>query len=53
MGLCGAHSLITNKNYNGSYIKIRFWNSFRFDELRKYKSSTYTLGLGGNISKSI
>eukprot|EP00484_Ammonia_sp_Unknown_P023330 CAMPEP_0197048228 /NCGR_PEP_ID=MMETSP1384-20130603/23624_1 /TAXON_ID=29189 /ORGANISM="Ammonia sp." /LENGTH=807 /DNA_ID=CAMNT_0042480331 /DNA_START=29 /DNA_END=2452 /DNA_ORIENTATION=- len=57
MGLCMADSLIVNQQYNGSDIRIRFWNwwnngycnAFRFNP-DQFKSS---VGLGGNISKSI
>eukprot|EP01084_Bolivina_argentea_P101547 182037_1 len=58
MGLCMADSLILHKKYNGSDIRIRFWNwwnngynnAFRLDKEKGCKSS---VGLGGNISKSI
>ncbi len=59
MALCLADSLITNPTgYNGSDCRTRYcnwWqggynNAFRFDEKRENRHS---IGLGGNISKSI
>ncbi|MCP3659630.1 MAG: hypothetical protein GY830_04640 [Bacteroidetes bacterium] len=59
MGLCMADSLIINKGFNGSDIRIRFWNwwnkgynnAFRNDKSRTLGRSS--IGLGGNISKSL
>ena len=56
MGLCIADSLIALLKYDGSDIRLRFWNwwfngynnCFRNDPSR-----SYSVGLGGNISKSI
>jgi len=58
MGLCMADSLILHKGYDGSDIRVRFWNwwnagycnAFRLDTDNQSGSS---VGLGGNISKSI
>ncbi len=58
MGLCMADSLIINKKYDGSDIRIRFWNwwyrgynnAFRNDKERNSKTS---IGLGGNIRNSL
>jgi len=56
MSLCMADSLLTFKCYNGSDIRVRFWNwwnrgynnAFRYDTSRQR-----SVGLGGNISKSL
>eukprot|EP00298_Acanthocystis_sp_HF-20_P013520 c20391_g1_i2.p1 GENE.c20391_g1_i2~~c20391_g1_i2.p1 ORF type:complete len:438 (+),score=146.04 c20391_g1_i2:40-1314(+) len=56
MALCIADSLILNQQYNGSDIRVRFYNwwfrgynnAFRKDETR-----TGSVGLGGNISQSL
>jgi ADP-ribosyl-[dinitrogen reductase] hydrolase len=56
MGLCIADSLIALQKYDGGDIRVRFWNwwfngynnCFRNDGTR-----TQSVGLGGNISKSI
>eukprot|EP01083_Nonionella_stella_P165367 549928_1 len=58
MGLCMADSLILHDRYNGSDIRMRFWNwwqngynnGLRHDKQRDTLSS---VGLGGNISMSI
>ncbi len=59
MALCLADSLIINPtNYNGSDCRTRYcnwWyggynNAFRFDKMRK---NHHSIGLGGNIAKSI
>lgn len=58
MGLCMADSLILQRGYDGSDIRARFWcwwnrgynNAFRLDKTRRSPSS---VGLGGNISKSL
>lgn len=57
MGLCIADSLLIHKKYDGSDIRHRFWNwwyngynnAFRFDA----NSSKHSVGLGGNIKKSL
>lgn len=56
MGLCMADSLLATRGYDGSDIRVRFWNwwfkgynnAFRNDPTR-----TKSVGLGGNISRSI
>lgn len=56
MGLCIADSLIARRRYDGSDIRVRFWswwhrgynNSFRNDPSR-----SRSVGLGGNISRSL
>lgn len=56
MGMCMADSILICKMYNGSDIRQRFWNwwnngynnAFRLDKTR-FKS----VGLGGNINKSL
>jgi len=56
MGLCIADSLIATGHYDGSDIRLRFWNwwfkgynnCFRFQRGR-----SNSVGLGGNISKSL
>merc|ERR1719197_838806 len=56
MGLCMADSLIMRRGYDGTDMRIRFWcwwnrgynNAFRKDPRR-----TGSVGLGGNISKSL
>lgn len=56
MGLCIADSLIALQKYDGSDIRVRFWNwwfkgynnCFRNDQTR-----SESVGLGGNISESI
>jgi len=56
MGLCLADSLLTRGGYDGSNLRILFWNwwenglnnAFRLDMSREG-----SVGLGGNISKSI
>lgn len=55
MGLCMADSLILKKKFDGTDMRLRFWNwwhcgynnAFRFDEQQ------HSVGLGGNISKSL
>lgn len=56
MGLCMADSLIINNKYNGSDIRIRFWNWWQNgynNAFRKDKNRSSSVGLGGNISSSI
>lgn len=56
MGLCIADSLIALRKYDGSDIRLRFWNwwfngynnAFRNDQTR-----SNSVGLGDNIAKSI
>jgi len=56
MGLCLADSLLVCGGYDGSDIRIRFWNwwnrgynnTFRLDEER-----SASVGLGGNVSLSL
>jgi ADP-ribosyl-[dinitrogen reductase] hydrolase len=58
MGLCMADSLIMHRTYNGSDMRVRFWNwwnqgycnAFRND---KQRGNRHSVGLGGNISQSI
>jgi ADP-ribosyl-[dinitrogen reductase] hydrolase len=58
MGLCIADSLIIRRCYDGSDIRQRFWNwwnrgynnAFRLD---KQRLTRHSVGLGGNISKSL
>jgi len=58
MGLCMADSLILTQGYDGGDMRARFWcwwyrgynNAFRLDKCRSRKDS---VGLGGNISKSL
>eukprot|EP00927_Polykrikos_kofoidii_P077716 TRINITY_DN74634_c0_g1_i1.p1 TRINITY_DN74634_c0_g1~~TRINITY_DN74634_c0_g1_i1.p1 ORF type:complete len:506 (+),score=66.60 TRINITY_DN74634_c0_g1_i1:47-1564(+) len=56
MGLCMADSLIINRGYDGSDMRIRFWcwwNRGYNNAFRKDSSRTSSVGLGGNISKSL
>jgi|Transcript_55995 ADP-ribosylglycohydrolase len=56
MGLCNADSLLARERYDGSDIRVRFWNwwncgynnAFRFDSSR-----SKSVGLGGNIALSL
>jgi ADP-ribosyl-[dinitrogen reductase] hydrolase len=56
MGLCLADSLLVCARYDGSDIRVRFWNwwnrgynnAFRLDDTR-----SGSVGLGGNIGKSL
>jgi ADP-ribosyl-[dinitrogen reductase] hydrolase len=58
MGLCMADSLILHQGYDGSDMRARFWcwwyrgynNAFRLDKSRR---QCHSVGLGGNISKSL
>lgn len=55
MGLCIADSLLVKKSYDGSDIRIRFWNWwFRgYDNaFRKELARSGSVGLGGNIANS-
>jgi len=59
MALCMADSLIAKVGFDGSDMRIRFWNwwvrsyntAFGNDKARSYGQTA--VGLGGNISKSI
>eukprot|EP01083_Nonionella_stella_P245326 852849_1 len=56
MGLCMADSLIIHKKYNGSDIRIRFWNWWRNGYNNAFHNEEYpreSVGLGSNISNSI
>lgn len=56
MGLCMADSLILRQGFDGSDMRVRFWcwwyrgynNAFRKD-----KGRSSSVGLGGNIAKSL
>jgi len=56
MGLCMADSLLLKQKFDGSDMRVRFWcwwyrgynNAFRKDNSR-----SSSVGLGGNISKSL
>jgi ADP-ribosyl-[dinitrogen reductase] hydrolase len=58
MGLCLADSLLACGEFDGSDMRLRFWNwwhrgynnAFRLDSKRRDRHS---IGLGGNISKSL
>eukprot|EP01126_Amoeba_proteus_P036425 TRINITY_DN3709_c0_g1_i3.p1 TRINITY_DN3709_c0_g1~~TRINITY_DN3709_c0_g1_i3.p1 ORF type:complete len:405 (-),score=51.83 TRINITY_DN3709_c0_g1_i3:498-1712(-) len=63
MGLCLADSLLVCDQYDGANVRIWFWNwlengvnnAFSRDEdrLRKRPNCSATVGLGGNICKSL
>eukprot|EP00493_Phyllostaurus_siculus_P019000 UN19300 len=56
MGLCIADSLINLQKYDGSDIRVRFWNWWNngYDNaFRNQDNRSGSVGLGGNISKSI
>merc|ERR1719232_1799142 len=56
MGLCMADSLITLQAYDGSDIRVRFWNWWNNgynNAFRNEPGRTGSVGLGGNISKSL
>merc|ERR1719382_1178960 len=58
MGLCMADSIIMRRAFDGSDMRVRFWcwwnrgmnNAFRLDRTRR---SSHSVGLGGNIAKSL
>merc|ERR1719420_2269956 len=56
MGLCMADSLILRGKYDGSDIRVRFWNwwycSYN-NAFRKDLTREGSVGLGGNISQSL
>jgi len=56
MGLCMADSLIMRGQFDGSDMRVRFWcwwNRGYNNAFRKDKSRRSSVGLGGNISKSL
>jgi len=56
MGLCIADSLIIKKQYDGSHIRVLFWNWWRNgfnNAFRNDEERSSSVGLGGNISNSI
>lgn len=56
MGLCIADSLICLQKYNGSDIRKRFWNWWNNGYNNAFKNDPtrdHSVGLGGNISKSL
>lgn len=56
MGLCMADSLILKQQYDGSDIRVRFWNWWNCNynnAFRKDLQRDGSVGLGGNISKSL
>jgi len=55
MGLCIADSLLVKKAYDGSDIRVRFWNWWfnGYDNaFRKELGRSGSVGLGGNIANS-
>lgn len=61
MALCIADSLLLKGDYDGSNIRIWFWNwwfngldnAFKRDLERKGSGESLSVGLGGNISESL
>eukprot|EP00928_Gymnodinium_smaydae_P100332 TRINITY_DN9820_c0_g2_i1.p1 TRINITY_DN9820_c0_g2~~TRINITY_DN9820_c0_g2_i1.p1 ORF type:complete len:503 (-),score=91.94 TRINITY_DN9820_c0_g2_i1:4-1512(-) len=56
MGLCMADSLIFRRGFDGSDMRVRFWcwwNRGYNNAFRKDPSRSSSVGLGGNISKSL
>jgi len=56
MGLCMADSLILRRSFDGSDMRVRFWcwwNRGYNNAFRKDTSRSSSVGLGGNISKSL
>jgi len=56
MGLCIADSLLTNSGYDGSDIRVRFWNWWyrRYNNaFRKEIGGSDSIGLGGNTANSL
>jgi ADP-ribosylglycohydrolase len=59
MSLCMADSLLVKQRYDGSDIRIRFWNWWNkgycnaFGKQTAHGQPRSSVGLGGNISKSI
>merc|ERR1719272_716541 len=56
MGLCMADSLILRRGFDGVDMRVRFWcwwNRGYNNAFRKDSSRSSSVGLGGNISKSL
>ena len=56
MGLCMADSLILRRDFDGSDMRLRFWcwwNRGYNNAFRKDPSRSSSVGLGGNIAKSL
>eukprot|EP00927_Polykrikos_kofoidii_P082085 TRINITY_DN8061_c0_g2_i1.p1 TRINITY_DN8061_c0_g2~~TRINITY_DN8061_c0_g2_i1.p1 ORF type:complete len:470 (-),score=70.99 TRINITY_DN8061_c0_g2_i1:307-1716(-) len=56
MGLCLADSLLARGNYDGTDIRVRFWNWWNrgYDNAFRLDCSRHqSVGLGGNISMSL
>jgi len=56
MGLCMADSLIVKHSFDGSDMRVRFWcwwNRGYDNAFRKDADRSGSVGLGGNISKSL
>ena len=58
MGLCIADSLLTRDGYDGSDVRVRFWNWWHRGYCNAFGSDLYfgprsSVGLGGNMSKSL
>jgi len=56
MGLCMADSLIVRRRFDGSDMRVRFWcwwNRGYNNAFRKDPSRSSSVGLGGNIAKSL
>ena len=56
MGLCMADSLILKRDFDGSDMRVRFWcwwNRGYNNAFRKDPSRSSSVGLGGNIAKSL
>lgn len=56
MGLCMADSLILRNNFDGGDMRVRFWcwwNRGYNNAFRKDSSRSSSVGLGGNIAKSL
>jgi len=56
MGLCMADSLLLREGFDGSDMRVRFWcwwNRGYNNAFRKDPSRSNSVGLGGNIAKSL
>lgn len=56
MGLCMADTFLMKRQFNGSDMRVRFWcwwNRGYNNAFRKDNSRSDSVGLGGNISKSL
>jgi ADP-ribosyl-[dinitrogen reductase] hydrolase len=56
MGLCMADSIIMQGNFSGANMRVRFWcwwNRGYNNAFRKDRSRESSVGLGGNIAKSL